>query len=242
MRLLEPLLTHDEFFSHVSAAIFWGLPLPNTLFSRPIHVSTTWPRRAPRIAGVVGHALRTPRAIERAGLRVEIPTDAWCRLAQLLTVDELVMAGDALFYRQRKLATREQLGAAIARWGAKRGAMKLRAAFELIRENAESAKETEWRLIICRAGLPEPVVNHEVRDENGALVAIIDLAFPRWKTGADYEGRHHAESPEQFARDGERYNALLRLGWHDIRIMSGMSRRSILDDLRDRLWKRGWRP
>lgn len=242
MLLLKPVLAPDQFFSHISAAVFWGLPLPRRLLSGALHVSTLWPRRAPRISGVVGHALRKPRTVERAGLRVEIPTDAWCQLARVLTLDELVVAGDALFYRQRKLATREHLASAITRWGSTRGATNLRAAFELIRENAESPKETEWRLIFVRAGLPEPVVNYAVYDENGVLVAIIDLAFPQWKTGADYEGRHHAEDPEQFARDGERYNALLRLGWHDIRIMSGMSRHAILNDVRDQLWKRGWRP
>lgn len=190
----------------------------------------------------MGHALRKPLSAPWDGTNVQAPADAWCELATSLTLDELVMAGDALFYRQRKIATREQLVAAIRRWGRKPGASTLRAAFELIRENAESPKETEWRLIIVHAGLPEPVVNHPVYDENGKLVAIIDLAFPEQKTGADYDGRHHAEDPDQFARDGERYNALLRLGWHDIRITAGMSRRAVLDDLRTRLWQQGWRP
>ena len=192
--------------------------------------------------GTSGHALRHPAVIETNGWRVQGPADAWCELSAFLSVEELVVAGDALFYRQRKLTTRDRLAAAIRKWGGKPGALKLREAFELIRENAESPKETEWRLILMREGFPEPELNLEVRDPAGELVAILDLAY-RWAmTGLDYDGRHHAEDPAQFARDGVRYNALQRLGWHDIRIMAGMPKQQILDDLRERLIKRGWRP
>lgn len=242
MQLLRPALEARHFFSQVSAAVFWRLPLPRSVMSGPLHVAVQWPARAPRIPGVVGHALRRPRVVQRDGWRVQTPTDAWCELSRTLGLDDLVAAGDALFYRQRKLATREGLAASIERWGRKPGGRLLREAFELIRENAESPKETEWRLTIIRAGFPEPVVNYPVYDSDGKLVAILDLALPQYQTGLDYDGRHHAEDRVQFARDGERYNALQRLGWHDIRIMAGMSKRAVLSDLRHRLIAKGWRP
>lgn len=242
LKLLRPALDAAHFFSHASAAVLWGLPLPGRIEAGPHHVSVLWPARAPRIAGVIGHALRRPRVVEGAGWRVQAPADAWCELARALTLDELVAAGDALFYRQRKLATRDALADAIRRWGGKPGGTKLREAFDLIRENAESAKETEWRLIIVRAGYPEPIVNHPVYGPDGELIAILDLALPQFDTGLDYEGRHHADDPGQFARDGQRYNALQRVGWYDIRIMAGMSRAEVLRDLDERLRKKGWRP
>jgi len=238
----RPLLSIGHFFSSVSAAVYWDLPLPWRLYGGPVHVATRWPARSPRVRGTVGHALRHPRVIERSGWRVQAPADAWCELSAFLSVDELVAAGDALFYRQRKLATRDRLAESVRRWGSKPGALKLREAFELIRENAESPKETEWRLIIIRAGFPEPALNFEVYGPNGELVAIIDLAYPWAMTGLDYEGRHHADDPEQFARDGRRYNALQKAGWHDIRIMAGMPRAEILDDLGEQLFRKGWRP
>lgn len=163
-------------------------------------------------------------------------------MSAFLSVDELVQAGDALFYRQRKLTTKDRLTRAIRRWGGKPGALRLRDAFDLIRENAESPKETEWRLILVRAGFPEPVINHPVYGADGELIAIIDLAYPQWATGLDYDGRHHAEEPGQFARDGVRYNALQRAGWYDIRIMAGMAVEEVLGDLRQRLFRQGWRP
>ena len=180
--------------------------------------------------------------VTRGEWRIQAPADAWCELSAFLTVNELIAAGDALFYRQQRLTTRDRLAQAIRKWGSKAGSLKLREAFALIRENAESAKETEWRLILLDAGFPEPELNVEVRGPNGELIAIIDLAY-RWAmTGLDYEGRHHAEDPEQFARDGVRYNALQKAGWYDIRIMAGMAKQAILDDLRMQLVKKGWRP
>ncbi|GAA4167391.1 hypothetical protein GCM10022287_00780 [Gryllotalpicola koreensis] len=237
----QPLLSGEQFFSSASAAVYWGLPLPWAVQGGPVHVATQWPNRAPRVDGTIGHALRRPHVVERDGWRVQAPTDAWCELSTLLTLDELIAAGDALFYRQRKLTTRDRLANAIRKWGSKPGALLLREAFELIRENAESPKETEWRLILMRAGFPEPTISHEVRDANGELIAILDLAYEWAQTGLDYEGRHHADDPDQFARDGVRYNALQRAGWHDIRIMAGMAKADILDDLDERLTKKGWR-
>jgi hypothetical protein len=243
LRRLEeyrPLLSGEQFFSSLSAAVYWDLPLPWALYDDAVHVATRWPNRAVRVDGTIGHALRRPSVVERDGWRVQTPTDAWCELSAFLSVDELVAAGDALFYRQRKLATRDRLAGAVRKWGGKPGALKLREAFELIREDAESAKETEWRLILARSGFPEPVVNFEVRGPGGELIAVIDLAYPWAMTGLDYEGRHHAEDPRQFARDVARYNALQRLGWYDIRILAGMPRDAVLDDLDQRLRKRGW--
>lgn len=238
----RPLLASDQFFSSVSAAVYWRLPLPRRLHEAAVHVATQWPARAPRVRGTVGHALRRPRVVERDGWRVQSPTDAWCELSRFLSPDELVQAGDALFYRQRRLASRQGLAAAVQRWGGKPGARMLRDAFGLIRENAESPKETEWRLAIVRAGFPEPVVNYELRSSDGRLIAILDLAYPQWMTGLDYDGRHHAEDEKQFVRDGIRYNAIQQAGWYDIRIVAGMRPSAVLADLRQRLLRMGWRP
>lgn len=238
----RPLLSDEQFFSSVSAAVYWGLPLPWPLYEGEVHVATHWPARSTRVTGAVGHALRRPHVIERDGWRVQTPADAWCELAAFLTLDELIQAGDALFYRQKRLTTRSRLARAIHDWGSKPGALLLRQAFELIREGAESPKETEWRLLITRAGFPEPRINHPVYGPRGDLIAIIDMAYPEWLTGADYEGRHHAEDPQQFARDGVRYNALIKAGWYDIRIMAGMDPAVVLDDLGTRLFAMGWRP
>ncbi|WP_155865022.1 hypothetical protein [Gryllotalpicola ginsengisoli] len=242
LREYRPLLREGQFFSDVSAAVLWGLPLPWHLYAEPPHVATTWPARAPRVGGTIGHAYQQPRTLRRGDWVLQSPADAWCGLAPHLTVDELVAAGDALFWRQRKLTTRARLGAAIRRFGGRRGAVKLRAAFALIRENAESAKETEWRLAIMRAGFPEPEINYPLYDSDGKLIAVFDLAYPLWVTGIDYEGQHHAANAEQFAHDIRRYNAIRRAGWADIRIAARSTRAEILDDLEAELRRHGWRP
>lgn len=72
----RPLLSSEQFFSSVSAAVYWGLPLPWELYGSPVHIATRWPARAPRVGGTIGHALRRPSVVERGQWRVQAPADA----------------------------------------------------------------------------------------------------------------------------------------------------------------------
>ena len=51
-----------QFFSHQSAALIWGLPLPHATVPE-LHLSVHLPGRAPRVAGVIGHALSPVRSL-----------------------------------------------------------------------------------------------------------------------------------------------------------------------------------
>ncbi len=86
-----------------------------------------------------------------------------------------------------------------------------------VRVGARSPKETEARLMICRAGLPEPELNHAVFDDKGELIAEIDLAYPDDLLGVEYEGDSHRER-ERFRRDIRRIERLQDAGWHIIRL------------------------
>jgi very-short-patch-repair endonuclease len=78
---------------------------------------------------------------------------------------------------------------------------------------AESPMESRLRLLLVRAGLPPPVVQHEMVDEYGFVVARFDLAYPEAMLAIEYDGRGHRRreySSDDRWRDGTTADA----GWH----------------------------
>ena len=63
-------------------------------------------------------------------------------------------------------------------------------------------------MLIVLAGLPEPVVNVQIRDENGVLVRRFDLCYPELKLVVEYEGRQHADDRAQWESDIDRREEL----------------------------------
>jgi very-short-patch-repair endonuclease len=79
--------------------------------------------------------------------------------------------------------------------------------------------ETRLRLTVVEGGLPRPVAQHRVYDERGRFVGRLDLAYPEWKIGIEYDGDHHRD-PAAFRRDLVRLNALRVAGWTILRFTS----------------------
>lgn len=205
-----------EFVSHASAAVAWRLPLPAALIRSEIDVSVCLPRRSPRGLGVHGHAVepRLVRVVEHPdlGIRVASPATTWAMLAAvLLDPYDLIAVGDALVRTPQHpddpppLATIAQLEAAVAA-GRRVGIGALRSALPRVRTGASSRPETRMRLTLVDAGLPEPVLAHEVRDRHGGFLARLDLAYPQWRIAIEYEGEHHLTDSAQWTRDIHRYN------------------------------------
>ena len=241
-RAYEPRLTSAQFFSHTTAASLWGLPLP-ALGSIDVHVSALPPAREPRTRGVRGHRLDLPieHLTLRHGLPAPTPAETWAQLGTLLGVDDLVAAGDAIL--TGKLAELRDLKEAVQRPG-RRGARRLREALPLVRAGAESPRETIVRLILVRAGLPEPELNPDLRDEEGTFVARLDLAYPEYRVAVEYDGRQHAELA-QFRRDADRWPAIAAQGWLLIRVVDHHlldPARGVVDPVSRALRSRGWCP
>lgn len=215
----------DLFFSHLTAAIIWGVPLPPALVrSAPVHVGVLAPHRLPRGRGVRGHQLRPHSTClvhdEFTQWRVTSAATTWATLAAVLKDPaDLIAAGDAFVRTWRvdaPLATTAQLEAAV-RAGRRVGVAALRAALPDLRTRSASRPETRVRLELMWSGLPEPHLNHDVRDR-GRHVACVDLAYPGLRIAMEYEGEHHLLDPDQWAYDIRRYEELARLGWTVIRI------------------------
>lgn len=207
-----------QFVSHVSAAVLWGLPVP-VADDAPVHITSVIPAAQPRRTGVVGHRIRPERAqvVERWGVPASTPAALWVDCGALLTVDQLVVLGDAIVTEQRCGTTIEDLRAALVRAGARAGVRRLREALESVRVGAGSPQETRARLAIVHGGLPEPELQVEIHDEAGYFVGRVDMAYPAQRVVVEYEGDHHRTDAEQWARDLRRYREMERLGWAVVR-------------------------
>lgn len=208
-------MADDEFFSHITAAKLYGIPLPRELDNLPVlHVSVQEPAFPPRVRGVIGHRLSVPIVPRlRGSVRTVSPARTFTQLAAMVAHDDLVVAGDFLVRRKNPLCTVEELRAAVASMGPARGARAARLALTEVRSGTDSPMETRTRLLIVRAMLPEPVIGYTVRDENADFIGTPDLAYVRERIAIEYQGSDHWTDPAVFADDIERRILFERAGW-----------------------------
>ena len=196
------------FASHTSAARVYRLPVPADALEH-VTVSAAKDRRS-RV-GIRGHVtIRPTRVVNHRGIRVSHPFRMFVELASMLSLVDLVVVGDAMLkvfaITADRLVTECR---ASTDWHA---AAALRAA-EYVRDEVDSPMETRLRMLIVLAGLPEPVVNHKLRDATGRVVRRFDLSYPAWKLIVEYDGRQHVERQAQWDSDLARREELDDDGW-----------------------------
>ena len=161
-------------------------------------------------------------------------------------MDDLIAAAEFLISDRGRhaIASLEELATEVDTMGDVRGGI-LRRALAHVRAGVRSPRETRLRLLLVRAGLPEPEINWALRDDSGSRVVELDLAYPRWSVAPEYDGRVHAEDPRQFAKDADRWDLIRALGWDHVRILNHHLRdggRPAVGKVRDALIRGGWRP
>lgn len=220
---LLPTLRPATAFSHLTAAALWGLPVPRAVADGDLHiVSDVGDRR--RRAGVVVHAQARPVTGSVVGLLPVVePLWAWAQCAALLPLDDVIAIGDALAGRWSKHEEArelplERLEATVLAWGRRRGARTLREAMQAIRPNVWSPKETQLRLLLVRAGLPEPECNGEVTTTAGEVLGHADLVYRGARLAIEYEGDQHRTDRAQWRRDIARYELFQEAGWRVTRV------------------------
>lgn len=237
--------------SHLSAAALWGFPLPAAASKTAVmHLTTPPGRRAVRRKSVVGHQLSLEPEEVMAGTRVRCtsPLRTWFDLAGVLSLDDLVIAGDFLLRRRTPLVTLEAFDAYLATKKGKRGFRQAVRARTLLRARTDSPKETELRLLLIRHGLPEPSINVPIFDETGGWIQDPDLSYRQEKVAIQYDGGHHA-SPAQrridifrdeMARDAG-WRVVVLTQWDLTPIALGMEPTAVTR-VRAALAERGWSP
>jgi very-short-patch-repair endonuclease len=137
----------------------------------------------------------------------------------MLTIDALVAAGDSLLGHTNPdpAGTIEWMRESITGDG-RRGVRKLRAAIELMRSGVRSAAETRLRLLLHRAGLPEPQVNLRIYGTSGQFLAEGDLVYEKQRVIVEYEGDYHRTDVAKFRSDIHRRERMDDHGWSTIRV------------------------
>jgi hypothetical protein len=183
---------------------------------RPAEV--LWPNRRPP-AGI--HAWSDRLADDEVevidGILVTTPARTALDIARRYPLGKAVAAIDALARATHlKMADVELLA---DRYRGRRGIRNARTVLDLVDPGAESPRETWLRLLVIRNGFPRPRTQIPVYDENGVVVAVLDMGWEDIKLSLDYEGDHH-RNPARFNKDIRRHDDVTELGWMDIRVTS----------------------
>jgi hypothetical protein len=113
--------------------------------------------------------------------------------------------------------------AAIGQAG-RRGIVNVRELLPLADPLAESAMESESRLMMIDGGLALPVLQYEIVDRDHRTWRV-DFAWPEQRVAVEYDGVVWHEGPEAFAYERQRRAALQELGWVVIPIIAEDVRR-----------------
>lgn len=205
-------------FSHSTAARLHGLPLPRRWSpAEPLDVMRPHGSSVRRSGVRTRHGLENRRPVLRQGLPLtDVPT-TWADLAAELSLDDLVVLGDAALASRHARVTHRDLRAAHERLAGGRGSRRRGQALDLVRRGSASPGETRARLLFLRAGLPEPELNVEVGDAH-RRVARVDFLWAAQKVVVEYEGDQHRTDRSQWQWDVHRTRELEALGFRVIRM------------------------
>jgi very-short-patch-repair endonuclease len=136
-------------------------------------------------------------------------------IGRFMVPDKSVIRIDALLNATRHGV--DDVAVIARRYPKARGIRRLRAALELADGGAESPQETRLRLVLVRGGLPRPVTQVPVADERGRVVRRIDMGWPEWKVGVEYDGAQHWNDAAAYEADIDRLDFLAGRGWLIVR-------------------------
>ena len=217
--------------THTSAARVRGAPVPADA-SEHVTVSDRDDRRFRN--GVKCHvASLAADEIQVVGrLTISSPHRMFVELAETFDLVDLVVVGDWLV-KHKKLTCASLLQYCAER--ATRHGRRAREAAAYVRDRVDSPMESRLRMLIVLSGLPEPVVNLEVRDDHGVATMRLDLSYPKYKVAVEYDGRHHVEVVHQWEHDIDRREELDRGEWRLVVVTSKGIYREPARTL-DRVW------
>lgn len=209
--------------SHGSAAVVHGLPaFPANV--RRVHVTRS--RHGGGVRRSVVHVHGSVLSDDDVSAVDEIPVTTLARtvvdLARTVPFDQGVAIGDralALGLAPAELATALERA---ARWP---GAGKARRVADFVDARSESVGEFFSRVRCHELGLPAPVLQHDVFDDDGLHVGRADFAWPESRTLGEFDGRvkYHrlrriGETIEEaVVREKLREDRLRDLGWQVVR-------------------------
>lgn len=124
-----------------------------------------------------------------------------------------------------------QLRAAAARQAGRRGIVGVRELIPMAQPLSESPMESEARLAMIDAGLPHPVLQHEIIDRDWRTWRV-DFAWPDKHVAVEYDGFDWHSDTDALRRDRQKRAALQEVGWSVVSIVADDVRRRSYDMVR----------
>ena len=173
--------------SHVSAAVFHGLPVPADALG-VVHVTRPGRGGSRRSPTLQQHAaiLGAGDVVEQGGLRVTSIARTLVDLSRMQPFEVAVIAADVALRTHAGLL--EELPGVLARGRHLPGAGAARRALAFADGRAESPGETRTRIALLQAGFPAPTLQCEVFDDRQSFVGRVDLAIPDCALLVEFDG------------------------------------------------------
>jgi G:T-mismatch repair DNA endonuclease (very short patch repair protein) len=196
-------------FTGRSAATLWGVP-DVAGPTDPVEVLLPAGSRWNPGSGVRVRSLLRGQALVRRGLwlcasRVDTAVD----LIRWGGTDDAVVLLDQLCHAG--MVRLDDVRDAVLKLPRCQGSAQARRVAALADGTAESPQESRLRLLLGRSGLPAPIAQFRVFDDEG-FVGRVDFAYPDLKIAIEYDGLWHGER-KAFLSDRERLNRLAAAGW-----------------------------
>jgi len=207
----------------VTALQVLGVALPSHLEDwQNCHVIVAPGAYRPQRRGVIAHRSLTPPQAWRLidGLPVLHPVDCWLQLRGA-SDNDLIEVGDGFLRKRKPLLTLDAMNRRLNQLTGVDGVKRARSVMRWLRPRTESIYETRIRLLLVRAGLPCPLVDHEVFCPSVGRAYHLDMGYDEEKIGVEYDGRDHVKDTEQMEIDATRRRHLQDEAWMLITITAG---------------------
>lgn len=245
VRELEPRLPLAAVFGLRTAAFLHGLDvLPRSVTPDcwPVEVVVPPGTTVPRRLGLRVYRWNLgPDVQQRDGVLVTTPVRTALDCARVLPRLDAVAAVDQFLRHGVEPA---QLRRHAARLGRAARSPVVDSILDAADARSDSPLESWTRCLVTDAGLPRPVTQLPVTMRDGS-VAHLDLGYRRFAVGIECDGRRYHGTETAREHDTRRRRWLETCGW-SIQVVHAsdvfVRPDEMLDELRQRLCERGWRP
>ncbi|KRE25670.1 hypothetical protein ASG82_19270 [Mycobacterium sp. Soil538] len=104
---------------------------------------------------------------------------------------------------------------------------------------AESPQESRVRMMLVRAGYPQPATQIPVLAPDGYPGYYLDMGWEGLDVAVEYDGQHHREDDKTYRKDIIRLEYLASVGWIVVRVVKGDRQAEILQRVQRAVIARG---
>jgi hypothetical protein len=210
-----------------TAATLYGFDTESTV---AIHVFDDGTRLRPTV-GLMVHQRRGAPLRRVAGRLATTPAWTAVEVARQLPRPRALATLDAALHS--RWCTPDELTQAVDEQRGRRGIVRVRELLEFADGRAESAMESEARLVMIDHGLPMPELQYEIHGRDGQRWRV-DFAWPDARVAAEYKSVEWHVGRDEMLRDKKRFAGIQETGWTAIPIV-GRDVRVDPDRLADRI-------